>query len=323
MYSIDMMFYKYNWERSGVILPSNLSKTAQGALLVFISAFMYATLPIFTKLAYRYGLSPSVAIFYRYFLAFIILSVYLGLKKERVLLPSVKVFSQGLFLIAGSVFYFYSLQYIAASTGSIIFFTHPIIVAVLAVLIYKEKINAPLAAGLLLAMLGIILVSGVLGSSANVTTAGVLLAGISSICYACFALLGQNNITQASPLALTANFALLGTLIIPVIFFRSFDFIVTLTFVQFMICLAMALFNTVLSISLYLKGMQKIGASRAALISSLEPVLTVFLAMLILHEALSPLEIFGAILVLVSLYLAIISHRPGPQEEAAAALPGK
>ena len=291
-----------------------ISETAQGALFVFISAFMYATLPIFTKLAFRYGLSPSGAIFYRYLFAFIILSVYLRIQKEAVFLPSAKVFGQGLFLIGGSVFYFYALQYIAASTGSIIFFTHPIIVAVLAILIYKERINLPLAAGLLLAMLGIILVSGVLDGSANVTILGLLLAAVSSVCYACFALLGQINISRASPLVLTANFALIGTLIIPLIFFRSFDFIVTLTWEQAMICLAMALFNTVLSISFYLKGMQKIGASRAALISSLEPVLTVVLAMLILHETLSPVEMFGAVLVLVSLYLAVISHRQDPQK---------
>ena len=131
-------------------MSPKLSVTAQGALFVFISAFMYATLPIFTKLAFKYGLSPSEAIFYRYLFAFIILSVYLLYKKESILIPSAKVLGQGLFLLGGSIFYFYALQHIAASTGSIIFFTHPIIVAVLAVLIYKEKINLSLAAGLLL-----------------------------------------------------------------------------------------------------------------------------------------------------------------------------
>ncbi len=294
-----------------------LSDSVKGSIFVFISAFMYATLPILTKLAFQNGLSPSSAIFYRYLFAFILLFIYLkSYKKETVIIPSLKVIVQGLFLVAGSVSYFYALQSIAASTGSIIFFTHPIIVAVLAILIYKEKINVKLAAGLFLALMGIILVSGIFSASVTIAPFGLMLAMISSICYACFALLGQSNVAQASPIALTATFTLTGALIVPLIFFRDMHFITSLTWPQVLICLTMALFNTVLSISFYLKGMKLIGATRASLISSLEPVLTVILAMLLLNEVLSLLEAAGAVLVLISLYLAVSSHsKDSPEQE--------
>ena len=297
-------------------MTARLSEPVKGFILVFISAFMYATLPILTKIAYQYGLAPSIAIFYRYLFAFMILFLYLRLyKKEPAINPSFMVILQGLFLLGGSITYFYALQHISASIGSIVFFTHPIIVAVLAILIFKEKISIKLGAGLLLALLGIILVSGVFNSSFALAPIGLILAMLGSFCFACFALLGQSNVAQASPFVLTATFALTGALIVPVIFFRSFNFITSLTWEQVLICLAMALFNTVLSISLYLKGMQKIGASRAALISSLEPVLTVIMAMFLLQELLSPLEAAGAVLVLISLYLAITSPAITPQKK--------
>ncbi len=293
-----------------------ISDPMKGSIFVFISAFMYATLPILTKLAFQYGLTPSAAIFYRYLFAFILLFLYLKLwKKEPVIAPSLKVILQGLFLVAGSVLFFYALQYIAASIGSIIFFTHPIIVAFLAILIYKENLNLKLAAGLLLALAGIILVSGIFSTSVTITPFGLMLAMISSICYACFALLGQYNVANASPFALTATFTLTGALIVPLVFFRDLHFITSLTWPQVLICLAMALLNTVLSISFYLKGMKLIGATRASLISSLEPVITVILAMLLLNEVLSPLEAAGAVLVLISLYLAMSSQSKDSREQ--------
>ncbi len=293
-----------------------LSDPVKGSIFVFISAFMYATLPILTKYAYKYGLEPSSAIFFRYLFAFIILFVYLKFyKKEPVINKSFWVFGQGIFLITASATYFFALQYLAASIASIIFFSHPVLVALLAILVYKEKLNSKLAAGLLLALLGIIFVSGVFSGSVTIAPFGLFLGMMGSICYALFALLGQFNVSRSSPISLTATFALVGIIMIPLLFFRDLDFLTALTLKQALICLTMALINTVLSISFYLRGMQKIGASRAALISSLEPVLTVILAMLFLGEALSPLEAAGATLVLISLYLAVTSHHNVNREQ--------
>lgn len=296
-----------------------LNDTIKGAIYVFISAFMYATLPILTKLAYLHGLDPSSALFYRYLFAFIFILLYQKLlKRQAVISTSLLAIGQGILLITASLFYFNALKSLSAGIGSIIFFTHPILVALLAIFIYREGLGIKLVTGLLLALTGIVFISGVLGGSVVVAPAGLLLGVLASICYGLFVLAGQTNVAKSSPLSLTATFAMIGVIAIPILFFRDLHFLTDLTWPQVLICLGMALFNTVLSISFFLKGVGKIGASRASLISTLEPVLSIGLAIILLGEVFSRLEAAGIVLIMISIYFAITSYRGVNQPSAAA-----
>ncbi len=289
-----------------------LSEPLKGTIYVFISAFMYATLPILAKLAYIHGLEPSSATFYRYLFAFMILLIYQTIiKKEAAFSTSPLAIGQGMLLIGSSLFYFYALKSLSAGIGSIIFFTHPVLVAFLAIFVFKEPLGIKLGLGLIAALIGIILISGIFNGSVVIAPISLFLCVLASICYGLYVLVGQTNVAHISPIPLTATFALMGIIIVPVLFFRDFGFITSLTITQALVCLGMALLNTVLSIFFFLKGLQKIGASRASLVSTLEPVLSIILAMIILKEVFSPLEASGAVLILISMYLAVTSYGSG------------
>jgi drug/metabolite transporter (DMT)-like permease len=55
-----------------------------------------------------------------------------------------------------------------------------------------------------------------------------------------------------------------------------------------------------IAISLFLASLPRIGAARASLLSTLEPVVTVLLAAALLGDRLSPLQLLGGALVLVA-----------------------
>jgi drug/metabolite transporter (DMT)-like permease len=63
---------------------------------------------------------------------------------------------------------------------------------------------------------------------------------------------------------------------------------------------ALALFSTVLPIWLVTEAIRRLGASTAAMIATLGPVLTILLANLFLHEPLNLLQFAGAALVILS-----------------------
>jgi drug/metabolite transporter (DMT)-like permease len=63
---------------------------------------------------------------------------------------------------------------------------------------------------------------------------------------------------------------------------------------------AMALVSTVLPIRMFLVGLGRVGPSAAATLSTVEPVVTVLLATLFLHEALHPLQVLGGLCILVA-----------------------
>lgn len=288
---------------------NNLSDHFYGVVFISLSAFMYATMPIFGKIAYTLGLTPSIVLFLRYFFAFISISLYLlFVKREPVLCKSIWVISQGVFFVLGSLFYFLALKYTPAAVVSVIFFVHPVLVSAFSLIIFKEKPSARLFLGLFLAVMGIMLISGINQGSSGISIRGILLAIAASLNYTAYVLIGQKNVTSVSALSLTSTVIAVGLLVFSVFNYSNLSIIVSLSTSQLIIGLFIGIFNTVLAVVFFLKGVRKIGASRAALISSLEPVLTIILAFWALEEVLSTPRLIGSVLVIISMFLAITSQ---------------
>lgn len=285
------------------------SDEIQGALFIFLSALMYATLPILGKLAFQAGLSPSAALLLRYLFSLFLLALYIGvLKREQVLTLKPLVIIQGILLTTGSLFYFYSLKYLAAGITTVIFFLYPVLVACLAIPVYKEKLQPRLILALLLAIGGIIMVSGISGK-VSLPYQGVALSLLACICYAVYGLIGQKTVAKTDPLSMTATLSLVAVVLIAGFSNRELSFLLHLSSRQIMIGLIMAVLNTLLAVFFFLKGVKKIGAARAALISTAEPPLCLLMAFLILGETLTPLQLAGSLLVFASMLLAAQSNK--------------
>jgi drug/metabolite transporter (DMT)-like permease len=79
------------------------------------------------------------------------------------------------------------------------------------------------------------------------------------------------------------------------------------------------------AVAAFLAGSRRIGAARAALLSTIEPVYTIVMATLLLGERLDPLQVLGGGLVVVGVLIAESggSERPaGDQVAAVDAPPG-
>ncbi|HEX5824502.1 MAG TPA: DMT family transporter [Candidatus Limnocylindrales bacterium] len=75
--------------------------------------------------------------------------------------------------------------------------------------------------------------------------------------------------------------------------------------------------STFLAIQTFYAGSRRIGAAQAALVSTVEPVMIVTLAWLVLGEVLSPLQLFGAGLVIVGVLVAQTADRPSDAPQPA------
>lgn len=287
-------------------MPLHISKGQRGSIYVLFSALVYATLPIFVKFAYSAGLGPESTLLLRYLFSFILLALLIRfVKHTRVLSFSPAVIVQGIFLTASGLFYFFSLNTLPAGLATVIFFSHPVLVAVLSIMIFKESFVPRIFIGLALALSGIALISGLGSSSPELSFTGILLALLSCICYSFYSLLGQRTVSKSDPLSLTATLSLLAVLIIIPVYHSHLGFASALTLQQIMITMTMAVFNTLLAILFFLKGVQNIGAARATLISTAEPVFCLALAFLLLGETLSTAQIIGSFMVVTSMLLAI------------------
>jgi len=288
----------------------NTSPALKGTIYIFFSAFMYATLPILVKLAYTAGLSPGSTLLLRYFFSFILLAIMIKIfRYGRILSLSPWVIAQGIFLTVSGLFYFLALQSLSAGLTTVIFFAHPVIVALLSILIFQEEFVPQLHLGLALALVGIAMIAGLGGSANELSPRGITFALMACLGYSLYSLIGQKTLVHYAPLSITATLSLLAVIIILPVYHADLFLLATLSLTQILITMAMAVLNTLLAVLFFLKGIQKIGAARATLISTAEPVFCIIMAFLILGETLSGWEFLGSGMVLVSMLLAV-SARP-------------
>jgi len=88
------------------------------------------------------------------------------------------------------------------------------------------------------------------------------------------------------------------------------------------VVVGLAVFPTMLAISLFLAGLPRVGAARAALLSTWEPVVTVGLAVILLGDRLSLFQVLGGILVLLAVVIVQGAQLWKPERRGGPALPG-
>ncbi|MDD2586965.1 MAG: DMT family transporter [Syntrophomonadaceae bacterium] len=287
----------------------NCSDHILGTIFILLSALAFATLPIFGKMSYAVGLDPVSANLLRYIFAVIFLALYIKLRDRRnkILVISPLIITQGVLLTLASLFYFFSLQYISAGLTTIIFFIHPVLVAIMAIIIFKEKYKFRLLVAFVLAIAGIVLISGTTQTLDINYLKGLVFSLVSSIFYAIYSIIGQKTVANNDTLTLTCSLSIIAAVATGVYYLPHIDFLFHITLNQMLITAVMAIINTWLAVIFFLNGIKKIGASRGSLISSAEPPFCVILAFLMLGEKLTILELIGSVLVFVSVILAATS----------------
>lgn len=286
-----------------------------GPALCLASAVFFGAMPIFGRFAYEAGVTPGALLLVRFSLAAALLLMLLlvrpGLRRlsrapdvtGRSTLSRggaiVLAFGLGAVAYAGQAgLYFSALQRLDASMLSLILYTYPVMVTVVAVLLGRDRLNRWRSLALLAACGGIVLV--LLGTgSMHLQPLGALLAFGSAVVYTSYILVSDTVVHRLAPvtlagLVMTGAAATLGV--------EAFLTGVDLSFGWrgwfWVACIAVV--STVLATLAFFAGLRRTGASTASILSTLEPVVTTSLAALTLGESLSPIQIFGGVLVLSS-----------------------
>jgi drug/metabolite transporter (DMT)-like permease len=77
----------------------------------------------------------------------------------------------------------------------------------------------------------------------------------------------------------------------------------------------LGLVSTFIAVQAFYAGAHRIGAARASLISTVEPIWTISLAGLLLGESLTPVQLFGGALIIGGVILSQTGGAPAAQPE--------
>src|SRR5437870_11690239 len=176
-----------------------------GVALVIGSACCFGTLGVFGKLAYRLGLTTPQLLSYRFALAAVLLWLAAmvlrqGLPPRRSLVGLALMGGAGYVGQSGS--YFSALHFIPASTNALLLYTFPVVVTLLATVLFHEPLGWLKLAAVGLAFLGTVLVvEAQLRATAPI---GIVLGLGSAAFYSGYILYGSRLLPGLPPVSATA-----------------------------------------------------------------------------------------------------------------------
>jgi drug/metabolite transporter (DMT)-like permease len=269
-----------------------------GMVLVGVSAVTFGTLAIIGRYAYAAGMDVLTLLFLRFSLSGVLMALLLAARRER--LPRgmtlVQLVAMGAIGYVGQAFsYFTAVKYASAGLVALLLYLYPVFVMLLSALWLREPITNWKLAALGLALAGLALTVGPAGGQ----WLGVMWGLAASVIYSLYIMVANRVVKEGSAIQSSTVILAAAGVVSGVLMVGTGPQFPT-TGAGWAAVGAVVLVATVIPIVTFLAGLERIGPTNAAMLSVLEPLVTVLLAALLLGEALKPVTLLGGGLILAS-----------------------
>jgi drug/metabolite transporter (DMT)-like permease len=243
----------------------------------------------FTVLFLRFGLSASFMV------------LMLILRKEP--FPRGRVLAQligmgGLGYGLQSFLYMTAIKYASAGLVALLLYLYPFFVAILSMIFLNEKPTRVKAIALLLALVGAALTVGPVSGQ----LIGALMAITAALVYSIYIIVGSNVMRHVSAFqSSTVIFASAGAVYGALTFANGANFPQTSS--GWLVILGIVLLSTVIPVVTFLAGLERVGPTNAAMLSTIEPIVTVLLATWLFGDKLLPIVLVGGFLILIAVVI--------------------
>jgi LPXTG-motif cell wall-anchored protein len=274
-----------------------------GIILIVISAASFGTLAIIGRFAYADGLDVTTLLFLRFTIAAILMFAWLAIRKEQ--LPRGRTLLQlagmgGLGYVGQSFCFMSAINYASTGLVALLLYLYPVFVTLLTVIFQKVKLTSRTIIALVLATIGAALTANPQGGQLP----GILLAISAAAIYAVYILVGTGVMQKVSAIQSSAVIFASAAVVFGILTAIRGPHWPTTQNGWFAIS-GIAVVATLLPVATFLGGLKIVGATDASLLSTLEPVVTVILAAMILGEKVQPLMIAGGVLILAAVLLIV------------------
>lgn len=290
--------------------------THVGSVLILCAAVLWGSLGIAGRIAFRAGIAPLEAAFFRAAGAFVVLlaGMLVGNRSAlRVRGRDLMLFA--LFgLISVAIFFFaylFAISQTSVATAAILLYTAPAFVILISALAFHEPLTRAKMGAVGLAMVGCVLVvRGYKLETLHLTGTGVLAGLLAGFTYGMYSVFGKTALRRYSPLT-TLTYALgFGALFLGAAALPSGVVGWSHPRSGWWAIAYLAVVTTLLAQGLYLSGLRRLEAGRASLMATLEPVVAAALGYAILGEGLDAWQVVGGTLVLSAVITARWIHEP-------------
>ena len=283
----------------------------KGYLCAFISAFTYGLIPLFMiPIKKEESFSVDATLFYRFLIASGAIVFFLFYQKERLRIS----FREGLIMSLLGILYalsaeflFLAYDYLSPGIASTIFFSYPIIVALVLILFYKEKLTLPTLLSLLLVVAGVGVLSIKKGEALNYIGLGISLLG--ALVYALYILIVNKVRIESSGVKISFYSMLFSSLYFLIKSLLLRESIIISSWALAGDLTLFAIITTSLSLVTLVYAVRYIGSTPTAIMGAFEPIVAVLISVGLFGEQLTPSLVIGGMVIITGVLIDILFRK--------------
>ena len=282
---------------------------AQSKLKLIASLCIFGTISLFVR---NIALGSGMIALSRGVLGAVFLLLYLALRKQKLDLPAIRN-NLGILLLSGGIMglnwalLFEAYRYTTVATATLCYYMQPVFLTLAAAVLLGEKLSLKKGLCVLVALGGMVLISGALGGALPEAgeLRGIALGLGAAILYACVILcnkklrdIGAFDKTIVQLLAAAA-------VMVPYCAITG-ERVTAETFqpVSLLCLLVLGMLHTGFAYALYFGSMKALRAQTIAIFSYIDPVIAILISVTILHEPFSWLSAAGSVLILGAAFVS-------------------
>lgn len=284
-------------------------KNCGGAVLIILAGVCWGLIGLFSAHLAEKGCTPVQITFVRSMVTAVALWCYLLLFKREALKISLK--DLWMFLGTGvlsivffNIMYFITIERTTLSVAAILLYTAPCFVMMMSAVFFHEKIDGKKIGALILAMVGCVCTTGILGGqTGRIPVSGIFTGLCSGIGYALYTIFGNIALKKYAPVTVTAYTFLTASLsLLPFVSVKNLlAFSLDGSFIFY--TAAIGLISTLLPFALYTAGLKRTEPGRASVMAFVEPMVATMVSIFILKEGFSWMGMAGVLAIFISIVL--------------------
>ena len=283
-----------------------------GFLLALISSAAFGLIPLFSLPLLRDGMSAECVLFYRFLFGALALFPIPVLRHARLAAPPRELARLAVFSIMyalAALLMFQGFHYLPSGVASTLQFLYPLMVMIIMILFFHEKPSLLTACSVLLAILGVFLLSGGEGEG-SVSPRGIVLLLVSALCNAVYICgLHVARIRSISGLSITFWVLFFGMLASLANALASGTFQWLHSWQELCLAVLLAVVTAAISNLALVLAIQRIGSTMTSILGVMEPLTAVTVGIFVFDEPATP-GVFAGVAVICAAVLLVMA---GPQ----------
>lgn len=289
-----------------------------GVILVVLGSVAFGFIGVFRHMAPETGVFMLLAC--RFLLAGVVLGLIALLRRDP--WPKSRPLAMlcamgGVLYVIEAYTYFKAMETIPVGLVSLLLYTYPGVVAILARLFLKQRLSGLMLGAVALAIVGSAItvwpeIRSVFGAASEpVSPVGIGLGLLCSLGYSVYIIVGSRLPQSLAPLPKGAVVCVAAGVVFLALAAGNHEALPA-TGRAWLAVIGLALVGSVIGITCVLAGLAHIGPVRAGIVATIEPVATILVGMFLLGDSLSPLRLLGGAIILAAAIIGARAAAPAP-----------